>query len=254
MHQHLPAVHSVAVHGLIGAPLAVGFVVGVIGAALWVHEHHWQRFTCWCFAVSAACFTVAIPPLFGALAGLTTTPDGLAVLASLTGITGLAFYLQAIRSHQSTKVGKLLRRGGGSGNGSGSGRGGASTAVALVNPVRRPNRHRRVGTPMVSIVTGMLFVVVLGAWRLLLKNASTSVGATLHQLATSSARVNNGQAAAAVPASHRPEVYIFAVIALLVIFLLMRRFENRKKRGPGGKGSQGAPRGTGRIPLMGGSR
>jgi hypothetical protein len=240
---HLPAVHSVAVHGLIGAPLAVGIVVGALGAGLWIHEHHWQRFTCWCFAVSAACFTVAIPPLFGALAGLTTTGTGLAVLAVLAGFCGLAFYLQAVRSHRSTRFGSLFK-----------GKSKPGSAVALVNPVNRPNRHRRVGTPMVSIITGALFVVVVGAWRLLLKNASTSVGATLHQLATSSAKVNNGQAAAAVPASHRPEVYIFAGIALLVIFLLMRRFENRKKRGPGGKGSQGAPRGTGGIPLMGGSR
>ena len=241
---HLPPVpHSVAVHGLIGAPLAVGFVVGVIGAALWVHEHHWQRFTCWCFAVSAACFTVAIPPLFGALAGLTTTPDGLAVLASLFGVALLAFYLQGIRSHKSIRIGGWLKR-----------KVIPSSAVALVNPVNRPNRFRRVGTPMVSIITGALFVVVVGAWKLLVRNASASVGATLHQLATSSAKVNNGQAAATVPASHRPEVFAVCVVILLVIFLVMRSFEKRRKGGPGGRGNQGAPRAAGGAPQFGGSR
>jgi hypothetical protein len=243
---HAPAAHTLAVHGLAGEPLAWGAIVGALGVVLWHHEHHWQRFTAWCFAVAAGCFTVAIPPLFGALAALTTTGTGLTVLAVVGGITFVTFYLHAIRSGKRSRFSGLLRR-----------KGGGEVSKALT-PVSRPNRYRRIGTPIVSIVAGALFVVVVGGWRLLAKNAGTSAAATLKTLATSSAKVNNGSAAASVPPSHRPEVYFAAVVVLLAIAFIMRLVD--KRRHGGGKGSPQAQRGKGTavpqrgaIPLPGGN-
>lgn len=232
---HAPAAHALAVHGLTGQPLAWGFIVGAVGVALWHHEHHWQRVTAWCFAVAAGCFTVAIPPLFDALAALTTTGTGLTVLAVLGGITFVTFYLHAVRSHKKSRFSGLLRRkpaGGGSG-------GEVSKALA---PVSRPNRYRRVGTPIVSIIAGALFVIVVGGWRLLAKNAGTSAAATLKTLATSSAKVNNGSAAKAVPPSHRPDVYIAAVVVLIVITLILRSVEKRRHGGGGTQPRRGGQR------------
>ena len=241
---HAPAVHALAVHGLAGEPLAWGAMIGALGVVLWHHEHHWQRFTAWCFAVAAGCFTVAIPPLFGALAALTTTGTGLTVLAVVGGITFVTFYLHAIRSGKKNRFSGLFRR-----------KGGGEVSKALT-PVSRPNRYRRIGTPIVSIIAGALFVVVVGGWRLLARNAGTSAAATLKTLATSSAKVNNGSAAASVPPSHRPEVYVVAVVVLLAIALVMRSVDKRRH----GKGSPQAQRGKGAalpqrggIPLPGGN-
>jgi hypothetical protein len=242
---HAPSVHAVAVHGLNGEPLAWGFIIGAVGVALWVHEHHWTRFTAWCFAISAGCFTVAIPPLFDALAALTTTGAGLTWLAIIGGLAGVAFYLQAVRSHKPSRVRKLL---------GGRKKGGApGAALAVLGATeKRPNRHRRIGTPLVSIITGALFAVVVGGWRLLLKNAGTSAAATLQSIAESSRKVNNGSAAAAMPASHRPTVYIAAVGVLLLIAFLMHTFEKRRKQqGPGGKGRQPQRGGFPSLPARG---
>jgi hypothetical protein len=241
---HALHAHALAVHGLAGEPLAWGVLIGALGAVLWHHEHHWQRFTAWCFAIAAGCVTVAIPPLFDALAALTTTGAGLTALAVVGGIAGVAFWLQAIRTHKRSRLGRLFGLGG-------KGKGGdTGKALALLGPNSRPNRHRRIGTPVVSMITGALFVIVVGGWRLLLKNAGTSAAGTLKTLATSSRRVNNGSAAAAIPPSHRPEVYIAAGAVLLLIVLIMRAHDKRKR---GGRGGQPQPSRRPPLPLPGGN-
>jgi hypothetical protein len=217
-----------------------------------VHEHHWQRFTAWCFAISAGCFTVAIPPLFDALAALTTTGTGLTWLAIIGGLSGVAFYLQAIRSHKPSRVGKLFGFARKKVASAGPGGNGPGAALAVLSATeKRPNRHRRIGTPLVSIITGALFAVVVGGWRLLLKNAGTSAAATLQSIAASSRKVNNGSAAAAMPASHRPTVYIAAVAVLLVIALAMRTFERRRHQQRGGGKGQPQRGGAPSIPARG---
>lgn len=246
---HAPHVHAVAVHGLSGEPLAWGFIIGAVGVALWVHEHHWQRFTAWCFAISAGCFTVAIPPLFDALAALTTTGSGLTALAIIGGLAGVAFYLQAIRTHKKSRAGKIFGLGKKKAAAEGGSVGKALAVLGEAPP--RPNRHRRIGTPLVSIITGALFAVVVGGWRLLLKNAGTSAAMTLKSIAQSSRKVNNGSAAAAMPASHRPTVYVAAVAVLLVIAFLMHTFEKRRKQQRGGGKGQPQRGGAPSIPARG---
>ena len=211
-----------------------------------VHEHHWTRFTAWCFAISAGCFTVAIPPLFDALAALTTTGSGLTWLAIVGGLAFVAFYLQAIRSHKPSRVRKLL---GGRKKGASGGPGAALAVLGATE--KRPNRHRRIGTPLVSIITGALFAVVVGGWRLLLKNAGTSAAATIQSIAESSRKVNNGSAAKAMPPADRPEVYIAAVAVLLVIALAMRTFERRRRQQRGGGKGQPQRGGFPSIPARG---
>jgi hypothetical protein len=219
------------IHGLIGAPLAFGFIFAAAAFGLWHHEHHWQRFTAWLFAISAACFTAAIPPLFDALAALTASGAGLTVLGVLGGFTFLTFYLQAVRTHKKNRFARLLK---------GKSTGGPGKDVALLGSApARPNRHRRIGTPIVSIIAGSLFMLVIGGWRLLLKNAGTNAAKALRDIAANSKRVNNGKAAAAIPPSHRPEVYIAAVIILVVIILVMRSIDKAKNKPKNKGGSRG---------------
>jgi hypothetical protein len=229
-------------HGLIGDPVAWGALTGGLGVFLWWHEHHWQRFTAWCFAVAAACFTTGIPPLFDALAALTVPGAGQAVLGLLILFAGVTFYLQAVRTHKQSRLAKLLK-GKPKQPGQGGGKEGGVVAI-LGSAPSRPNRHRRIGTPVVSIITGALFVIVVGGWRLLLKGAGTSAAGALASLAEQSKRVNNGTAAAAVPPGHRPEIYIVAAVGLLVLALVARAIEKRRHGGSKkGGGPQALPRG-----------
>jgi hypothetical protein len=234
-------------HGLIGNPAAWGALTGGLGAFLWWHEHHWQRFTAWLFAIAAACWTVAIPPLFDALAALTASGSGRTILGLLILFAGVTFWLQAVRTHKPSRLARLLK---GKPKPSKGGSPGGVVAV-LGDAPRRPNRHRRIGTPVISIITGALFVIVVGGWRILLKNAGTSAAGALASLAQSSKRVNNGTAAAAVPQSHRPEIYITAVIVLLVIILVMRSIEKRRRGGKAGGNTQQRGGGPRPIPMGG---
>ena len=236
-------------HGLIGNPAAWGAMSLGLGAFLWWHEHHWTRFIAWCFALAGACWTVAIPPLFDALAALTTSGAGLTVLGLLSLFVGVSFYLQAVRTHKPNRFARLLK-----GKPKG-GKPGAEVAVFSGGPPRK-NRYRRIATPVISVMTGALAVIVVGGWRLLLKHAGTSAAGAVAALAEQSRRVNNGKAAAAIPQSHRPEVYMAAVAALVVIILVMRSIEKRrhgggKQRGGGTPAIQPA-RGGG--PAFGGQR
>jgi hypothetical protein len=226
------------IKGLVGDPAAWGLISLGLGGFLWWHEHHWTRFIAWCFAIAGACWTVAIPQLFDALAALTTSGAGLTVLGLLSLFTGVTFYLQAIRTHKTSRFMRLLK----GKPKPGQGGGGKELALLAGGPPRK-NRYRRIGTPIVALMTGALAVIVVGGWRLLVKHASTSAAGAVAALAEQSKRVNNGKAAAAIPQSHRPEVYVVAGIALLVIILVMRSVE--KRRHGGGKKAQqqrgGAP-------------
>jgi hypothetical protein len=227
IHPHLPAVIH-GVHGLVGAPLGTGVVLAALAAAMWHHKHHWQRVTAWLFAAAAACFTVAIPPLFDALASLTATQSGMAGFLVVAAFVLIGFYLQAVRSHSQSRIGGLLK-----GRGKGA-PGKPGSAVDVFSPVSRPNRHRRIGTPVTAIGAGAIVVVILGAWRLILKNAGTAVVTTLHDLTTHARQVNSGQAARAVPPGHVPGILIGAVIVVAVIALIMRAHDRRGKKGSGG--------------------
>lgn len=216
---HLPAIAH-GVHGLIGAPLGTGLVLAALAVALWHHEHHWQRFTAWLFAASAACLTVAIPPLFDSLASLTATQSGMAAFLIVAGFTGTGFYLQAVRTHRRSRLFGLLK---------GRSRGQPGSAVATLSPVSRPNRHRRIGTPLTSVIAGSVLVVILGAWRLILASAGTAAASTFHALAAHARQVNSGQAAKSVPAGHVPGILIAAVAVLVLAGLLMRAHDRRGK-------------------------
>lgn len=226
VHPHLPVLHGI--HGLVGAPLGTGIVLAALAAVLWHHEHHWQRATAWLFAAAAACFTVAIPPLFDSLASLTATQSGMAALLVIAVFTLTGFYLQAVRTHKKSRVGGLFK---------GKSKGQPGSAVATLTPLNRPNRHKRIGTPVTSMIAGSVLVVILGAWRLIFKNAGVAAASTFHALTTHAAQVNSGQAARSVPAGHVPGILIGFAAVIVVIGLIMRAHDRRRKGG----GSSGRP-------------
>ena len=209
-------------------PLFLGCLLAAGAILLWWHETHWQRFTAWLFAGAAACFTVAIPTVFDALAALTTSSTRLLVLAVADVVVGIAFYLQAIRTHKRSRIGGLLKR-----------KGGAQQALA---PVPRPNRHKPVLTPLVSILAGSFGVISFGAWRILTEHASASAAGTVAALAQSVQKVNDGTAAQAIPHSHLQSTYLVLAGGFLVLALVMRGIHKRRHKGGGARG--GMPMGA----------
>jgi hypothetical protein len=243
---HAPAVHAVAVQGLAGQPLAVGLVLTFFGAWLWHHEHHFQRFTLWLLTAGAACLTVADPDFLGALAGEVSTGPGLTVLFIAIFTIGVTWYLVAFRSVKKSRLAKFLQDKAPEGTGK---------ALALVSGSGAPrrNRYKRIGSVLVALSAGVLFVLVYGMWRQLLKQAGSSAAGAAAALLQSSHRVSSGQAAASVPASHRPEILFVAAALLVVAGLVMRSHEKRKhqRQGPGGKGRQPQRGGAPAIPAGG---
>lgn len=237
-----PHVSSLAVHGLAGQPLAVGIVLLVFGAWLWHHEHHFQRFTLWLFTAGAACLTVAVPDFLGALAGEVTTGPGLTALFVAAVVVFTTWYLVAVRSARKSKLGGYLQ-------GKLAGDGGPGKALALVGSTApRRNRYHRIGSVMVALSAGVLFVLVYGSWRLMLRSASLSAAGAAKALLQSSHRVSTGQAAAAVPAGHRTGYLVAFAVALAVAGLIMRSHEKRKQN-RGGKQRRGTPPAT--VPMGG---
>jgi hypothetical protein len=228
-------------HGLIGYPLASGVVLLAFGAMLWYYEHHFQRVTLWLFTAAAACLTIAIPPLEGALAALTTTGPGLTGLLIAVVVFGITWWLVAVRSHRKSRLASLLQ---------GKVPGGKALAV-LGTTSPRPNRYRRVASPAVALVSGVIFVLVYGSWRLLLKSAAQGAAGAARALLQSSQKISSGQAAASVPPSHRPGIYIVAGAILLAIIMVMRSVEKRKRGGKKGGGKPALPGGN---PAFGGQR
>jgi len=215
--------------GLNGDALFLGAVLGIAGILFWWHEHHWQRFTVWLLAASAACFTIAIPQVFEALAALTATQTRLLVLTVLDMAVFVAFYLQAIRTHKKSRFGGLLRRKG-------------SPAANAVAPVSRPNRFGHVVTPLVAIMFGPLIVITFGSWRILTERVSVSVAGTMKALAQSAAAVNNGSAARAIPHANLQHTWITLIVVVLVIGLILRMAHKRKGgKGRGNPAMGGAP-------------
>jgi hypothetical protein len=245
---HAPHVHAVAVQGLAGQPLAVGVVLVAAGAWLWHHEHHFQRFTLWLFTAGTASLTVADPAFLGALAGEVGTGPGLTCLFVAIFTIGVTWWLVAVRSHKKSRLAKMLQ-------GRASEGGGKALALLGGGTAPRANRYKRIGSALIAISAGPLFVLVYGMWQHLLKQASTSAAGAAAALLQSSHRVSDGQAAASVPPSHRPEILLIAVILFVVAGLAMRHHEKRKhgQQGRGGRGRQPQRGGFPSIPAGGSS-
>lgn len=241
-----PHVHAVAVHGLIGQPLAVGIVLVAFGAWLWHHEHRFQRFTLWLFTAGVASLTVATPMFLGALVGEVWAGPGLTVLfVAIAGI-GTTWWLVAVRTPNGSRMGKFVRRKAPASVGKGlavfGGPAGGHSAP-------RRDRYRRIASVLVALSAGPLFVVVYGMWKHLLAQAATSARGAASALLQSSHQVSSGQAAKSVPQSSRPEILIIAAVLFVVAGLALRHHEKRKHRqqggGRGGGGNQPPRRGSG---------
>lgn len=234
-------------HGLIGDPLTWAAVCGTVGGLLWQSEHHFQRFTAWLFALTAAFVVLAVPPWEGALAALLQTSGGTTVFIVLTLVFFVTFYLSAVRSAKPSILRRSLLRSKG-----GNGKPGKDLVpyVAGQSP-QRPDRYHRVWTPVAAFGTGTLSVIVFGGWKLLVAAAGKSAVATGQQLLQSQQQINNGHAAASVPASSRPGIYIAAAAVLLVIVFLMRRVEKRRH---GGGAQAGGRHGRGGPQMLGGGQ
>jgi hypothetical protein len=215
--------------GFAADPLFWGAILGSVAVLMWWHDHHMQRLTAWFFGAAAACFTIAIPVVFDALAALTTTSTGLMFLAVTDVVVFLAFYLQAVRTHKKSRAGKLFRRKGQPGG-------------DVLAPVSRPNRYKEILTPLVSILAGAFGVITFGAWRILTAHASATAAGTISALAQSVGKVNDGTAAQAIPHAHLQSTYLVLAGGFLALAFIMRIAHKRK----GGKGKSA---GRGGMPV-----
>lgn len=218
--------------GLVGDPFVWVIITGTLGAVLWYHEHHWQRFTAWLFALTAGFLVVAVPALEDSLGTLLATGSGIVALLVLLMLFGISFYLGGVRSHRPSWLRKkLLTR---TEQDPVTGRKTTKDLVPLVpsSSPRRAPKHHRVWTPVSGAITGGLFVVVIAGWRLVASAGARSLQGTGQAFRQAGQQINSGQAAHAVSASQAKTTLAIAIGALVLFALVLRRIEH--KRGGGG--------------------
>jgi hypothetical protein len=226
--------------GLVAAPLLLAAIFGTWGALLWHHKHHWQRFTAWMFALTAWFATLAIPAWQYALAGLLQTSGGATVIIVLAMVAGVTFYLTAVRSARKSWLRRTLLR-----SSKKDGQPGKDLVPYIpAESPHRPDRHHRIWTPFWSIVAGSLGVVVFGGWRLLAADIGRSAASSARDLVRSQSQINSGRAAAAVPPSHRPGIYVVGILVLVAIAVIMHKIDKHpqkkaEKAARGGRGGRG---------------
>jgi hypothetical protein len=219
-------------------PLAWSAFCAVGATALWLTEHHLQRFTAWLFGCSAFTLVVGWGELQSALAALLLTGRGMVILVIIAGLAGFAFYLGGVRTNRPSWLRRTLlsRKPKDGGNSKTPGKD-LVPWVPAESPQRR-NYHHRVWTHVAAIVFGGLAVIVVGGAKILAAAGGKSLASTGRQFMASTSQINSGHAAAAVPAAHRPAIWIGAVIGILILAMLARRHEKRKHGGGRNRGAQ----------------
>lgn len=227
-------------NGIAADPLAWSAITATVGGGLWIAEHHFQRVTAWMFTLSTALLVTGWGELRAALAALLLTGKGMLILVVLAIIFGGLFYLGGVRTHKKSWFRKTLlsRKAKPAKNGQPPQPAGDLVPwVPSDSPRPRRGYHHRVWTHVAGMVTGALAVIVVGGARLLAAAGGASLANTGRQFITSTHQISSGQAAAAVPASHRPGIYMAAGGILLLIILVMRSVDKRlhggKKQGRG---------------------
>jgi hypothetical protein len=171
-----------------GYALVLALFFGAAAATAWAYERA-PRVAAVMTALGAAALAIGLTTWLDALATLTATGPGLAVLAITLAVTGFGFGLEAIRRH----------------------------------------KFHRVRTYAISGIFGTAVVAAYASASRLLSGAGATAGQTGQALAQAVNQVQSGKAAAALPPSHAKSVFVIALVILAAIVVLAAALERRKK-------------------------
>ena len=172
------------------------------------HYHKMPRITAWLFGLSAALVTIGVTVWLDVLAGLATTGTGLTVLLGVLLIGGISWWFEGIRKH----------------------------------------KHHRIWTPVLGIVFGTAVVLGIGEWSALSGQAAASPGQVSGALSQAVSQVRSGQAATAVPPSHRALILLAGLGAVALLVILALRHERGKGKSAGGSALPAAGRRPAALP------
>lgn len=241
--------------GIAADPLAWSAITAVVAIVLWLAEHHFRRVNAWLFMLSSAFLVTGWGELRGALASLLGYGKGMVALVILFMLAYGAWHMGAIRAHRPSWMRRhiLTRKPKDSDKDKKVAPGNSIVPWVAVESPRKKNYHHRVWTNVAGIVTGALGVIVVGGAKLLAVAGGKSLADTGRQFVTSTHQIGNGKAAHAVPASHRPGMFILAVVIVLAIALWMHRHDKKKaKKNEEGNGQRGGRGGMGGQPAISG--
>jgi hypothetical protein len=181
---HITTVGSVAAYGLIA------FFAGIM---LWRYKKG-HRFQAIFLGLAAALFAISVVPWTDALASLTSSGTGLAVLVIVMIVSGFGFWFEAIRKHM----------------------------------------HHRIRTPVLAITFGTALVLTIGNAARLVKEAATSPGKTTAALAHAESQIRSGHAAALMPHQQALTYLAIAAGVVILLIVLAARMEKGKGASRGG--------------------
>jgi hypothetical protein len=179
-----------------------------------------KRVIAWLVAAAAFLLVIGVPMWRDSLASLITTPRSLGILGGVTVVSGLAFWFEAIRGH----------------------------------------KHHRTRSPLVGVVFATSLALTLGSLPRIIRQVTRSPRATSHALSRTMSQIQSGKAAAAISPHQGHTVLIAVAVALVLLVLMARRAEKRRKPGfaraaiPAGGGRGPAPSGRPSLPAGKGRR
>jgi hypothetical protein len=170
------------------------FVFGGLGVTLWLYGHG-KRPVAWLLGATSFLLVAAVPAWRNALASLTATPKGVAILAAVAVVGLLAFILEGVLAH----------------------------------------KHHPVRTPVVAVVFGTAAALAIGNSTRILRQLAHAPAGTGHALTTTMHQIQSGHAAHAARTGaglHGSAVLVIAVVALLILIVVAVKIENRRPRRP----------------------
>ena len=189
-------------------PAVLALLTGLPGAGLWAFGRL-RRLSAVLIAVTAALLAVAVPEWTGTLASLTGTTDGVIKLLAVLIVSGIAFFFEVIHTPKK------------------------KTADGNKLPASKSRSHyHRIRTMATASVFGTAVVVAKMRSADLSNAAKASPAVAKQALNAAAARVNSGQAAAAVTGHQQQIVWLVVGLIAIALIVIMVQVEKRK---PGAK-------------------
>jgi glucan phosphoethanolaminetransferase (alkaline phosphatase superfamily) len=188
-------------------------LAALVGVAAYMFHHHgwFPRVTSWLFAGSALLLTIAVTAWLDALAGLTATGTGLTVLIAVVVIAGTLAW-----KHTSDR-----------------------------------RKHRPGLSTAIFMVAAVAVLVAVASFRIIMTRGATSLKGSGQALGQAVASVNSGDAAHAMPASHRLGIFVWGVVLFIAVVIVLKMTHGRGRRGSRASGPAAITSGNPPAPVRG---